>query len=228
MALDEAILHTALKSGQATLRFYEWAEPTISLGYFQNQAERLEHPLLKSLPYVRRHTGGAAIIHHHELTYALALPAGSPWHTSESWLCRFHHAAQKALRNWEVTTVKPVVCGDEKKLGPFLCFLHQTPGDLVTHGAKIAGSAQRRPHGATLQHGSILLAQSEHTPELPGLRELTGTDILPGELASAILDVLAGETGWAFEPGELSGEELADAAQIRETKYASPEWNDKR
>jgi lipoyl(octanoyl) transferase len=228
MAADEAILHTALRTGQATLRFYEWAEPTISLGYFQGHAERLEHPLLKSLPYVRRHTGGAAIIHHRELTYALALPSGSPWHTSESWLCRFHHVIQLALKNWSVSTVKPVVCGEERKLGPFLCFLHQTPGDLVTHGAKVVGSAQRRPHGAMLQHGSILLAQSEHTPELPGLRELTGVDLSPAELAPALIEALAVETGWRFEPGELTGEELADFAKIRETKYAAPEWNDKR
>ena len=228
MAGDEAILHSALHAGRATLRFYEWAGPTVSLGYFQPHAGRLEHPLLKSLPHVRRHTGGGAIVHHHELTYALALPGGSPWHTPESWLCRFHHAVQKALRNWAVTTVKPVVCGEEKKLGPFLCFRHQTPGDLVTHGAKIVGSAQRRPHGAMLQHGSILLAQSEHTPELPGLRELTGASIPPGELAAAIRETLAGESGWTFEPGELTGEELANLARIRETKYASPEWNDNR
>lgn len=228
MATDEALLHTALKTGQATLRFYEWTVPTASLGYFQSHAERQEHPRLSPLDWVRRHTGGATILHHHELTYALALPAGSTWHNQESWLCRFHYSIQKALTNWGIKTVKPVICGEEKKLGPFLCFLHQTPGDLVTHGHKIVGSAQRRPHGAMLQHGSILLRQSEHTPELPGLNELTGVAVAPRELQAALLETLTDETGWRFENGELSPEELADQASIRETKYTSSEWNEKR
>lgn len=227
MATDEAMIQSAL-AGQATLRFYTWAVPTVSLGYFQSHADLARHPLLAELPVVRRHTGGGAIVHHHELTYALALPAGLPWHTGESWLCRFHHLVQRALRKWDITTVKPVVCGEEKKLGPFLCFQHQTPGDLVVGGAKIAGSAQRRPHGATLQHGSILLAQSEFTPELPGLRELTGRDISPADLAAAVTAALADDTGWAVEPGAVTPEDLADVAAIRDTKYASSDWTLKR
>ena len=106
--------------------------------------------------WVRRPTGGAAILHHLEITYALALPAGPPWHTSESWLCRFHHAVAAALKGFGVES-RAVVCGEEQKLGPFLCFQHQTPGDLLVEGHKVVGSAQRRPHGATMQHGSILL-----------------------------------------------------------------------
>ena len=228
MAADEAILHTALQSGAATLRFYEWSQPTLSLGYFQAHAARLNFPRLSGLPWLRRHTGGAAIVHHLELTYAMALPAGAAWHQAESWLCRFHHAIQKTLGHWGITTVRSVICGEEKKLGPYLCFQHQTPGDLVTHGCKIVGSAQRRPHGAMLQHGSILLAQSEHTPELPGLSELTGKQISPPELRAALVDTLVEETGWVFEPGDLSAEERADRAVIRETKHTSSEWNEKR
>ncbi len=227
MATDEALTQSAL-AGQATLRFYGWDVPTVSLGYFQSHADLTLHPRLAGLPVVRRHTGGGAIVHHHELTYALALPAGQPWHNDESWLCRFHHVVQRALQKSNITSVETVVCGEEKKLGPFLCFQHQTPGDLVAGGAKIAGSAQRRPHGATLQHGSILLAQSEHTPELPGLRELTGRDISPAALAAAVTAALADDTGWAVEPGALTPEELADVSSIRDTKYASSDWTLKR
>jgi lipoate-protein ligase A len=70
---------------------------------------------------------------------------------------------------------------------PFLCFQRRSPGDLVlrpsgdpatTPGAwhKILGSAQRRRHGAVLQHGSLLLARSEFAPELAGIDDLAGTD----------------------------------------------------
>ena len=40
MAVDEALLEAAAAEGQCTLRFYQWAEPTLSLGYFQAYADR--------------------------------------------------------------------------------------------------------------------------------------------------------------------------------------------
>jgi lipoate-protein ligase A len=129
MAADEALLHSAV-GGVASLRFYGWSEPTLSLGYFQPAADRLADPLLAKLPWVRRATGGAALVHHHEVTYSLALPPGREWQGGESWACRFHHVVTAALAAAGVKT-RSVVCGQEAKLGPVLCFLDQTPGDLV-------------------------------------------------------------------------------------------------
>ena len=96
MALDEAML-LATEQGLASFRFYTWSEATLSLGYFQPAELRLSDPRLASLPWVRRSSGGAAILHHHELTYCLALPSGSEWRSQESWVCRFHHLVVKAL-----------------------------------------------------------------------------------------------------------------------------------
>src|SRR5437588_9911435 len=78
MAADEVLLEGA-SAGVASLRFYGWSEPTLSLGYFQSAAVRRTDPRLAALPYVRRPTGGMTLVHHHELTSALALPARSPW-----------------------------------------------------------------------------------------------------------------------------------------------------
>src|SRR6266567_4064320 len=83
MAADEALLESASERGVASLRFYTWSEPTLSLGYFQPSARPLA---VRSLPWLRRSSGGAAIVHHHELTYALALPAGKDWHSREPWI----------------------------------------------------------------------------------------------------------------------------------------------
>src|SRR5947199_97360 len=77
MAADDALLEGTATSGRPALRFYAWDPPTLSLGYFQPAADRLADPRLAALPFVRRPTGGGAIVHHHELTYALALPPGS-------------------------------------------------------------------------------------------------------------------------------------------------------
>src|SRR5438445_617792 len=69
MAVDEALLEDAARSGRPTLRFYGWAEPTLSLGYFQPYAQRASHPPSSRCAVVRRPTGGGAILHDAELTY---------------------------------------------------------------------------------------------------------------------------------------------------------------
>ena len=74
MAADEVLLASDA-NGQASLRFYGWREATLSLGYFQPAARRLEDPLLRDLHFVSRPSGGDALVHHHELTYCLAVPA---------------------------------------------------------------------------------------------------------------------------------------------------------
>jgi len=226
MAADEVML-AAAERGTATLRFYEWSEPTLSLGYFQNAAERLNDPLLRDLAWVRRPSGGGAILHHYELTYCLAVPAGTPWHTRESWICRFHHLIATSLLSFGVDA-RPVVCGNEKNLGDFLCFQHQTPADLLIGGSKIAGSAQRKRHGAIMQHGSILLRQSEFTPALPGIGEQAGKEITPMELSESLVEVLQQATGWQVDEATFTDDESREIEMIVREKYGSTEWNEKR
>jgi lipoate-protein ligase A len=222
MAADEAMLEAA-EAGVASLRFYTWSEPTVSLGYFQPSAERVA-----GLPWVRRMTGGAALVHHHEVTYALALPAVRPWQAAgESWVCRFHGVIAAALAASGART-RAVVCGEEKKLGPALCFLHQTPGDLVAAAAKVVGSAARKRKGALLQHGGILLARSEFAPQLPGLAELTGVRLTAGDVAKLVAERFAADTRWELVRGECSAEEKARRASLVAEKYDRPEWNEKR
>ena len=78
MAVDEALLMDAVENGNATLRFYQWSEPTLSLGYFQRYADREQHAASRNCAVVRRQTGGGAILHDRELTYSLVLPPGHP------------------------------------------------------------------------------------------------------------------------------------------------------
>lgn len=227
MSADEALLESAAR-GVASLRFYTWDEPTLSLGYFQPAADRTADPGLARLAWVRRATGGAAIVHHHELTYALALPSGKEWASAEHWICRFHHIVQRVLAGHGVRA-HAVICGEEQKLGPVVCFLHQTPGDLLIGGSKVAGSAQRKMRGALLQHGSILLHRSEFAPHLAGICDGAGAPRLtPEGLAGELAAAFAADTGWAAVPGAWTAEERARTAAIRADKYAHPDWNEKR
>jgi lipoate-protein ligase A len=224
MAADEALLHSAV-GGIASLRFYAWQPATLSLGYFQPVAARLSHPR-RALPWVRRPSGGATLVHDQELTYCLALPAGAGWQVEESWLRRMHRVIAEALRHLGLPAIE--VAGQANSTGAQLCFQSLTTGDVCCRGAKIAGSAQRKHHGALLQHGSILLAQSQHAPELPGIAELTGVRIAASSLRDAILQAFEADTGWQPQPAPWTDAERAHTAELSITKYSAATWNEKR
>jgi lipoate-protein ligase A len=221
MAADETLLESAL-AGVASFRLYGWREPTVSLGYFQSWQLWYEDPVLRTLPLVRRPSGGETLVHHHELTYAMALPAG---HGALPWMTRLHRVIAAALASCHVT-LQTAQQGTTAR--SHLCFLHPTPGDGLLGSAKIVGSAQRKRRGALLQHGAVLLAASPFTPQLPGIRELTGQTIDPAALAQAIEDSFRKETGWRINPGEWTGAESRRIAELEEIRYTRCEWNRKR
>src|SRR5438270_12358260 len=76
MAVDEVLLDgVAAGATPPTLRFYQWAPPCLSLGYFQPfDVVNLEGCRRLGVEVVRRPTGGRAILHDRELTYSVALP----------------------------------------------------------------------------------------------------------------------------------------------------------
>ena len=175
MALDEALLDTVAEDPSfALLRTYGWTEPTLSLGYFQPIAQADADPRWHGVPVVRRPTGGGAIWHHHELTYALVVPAAHPLARPAAALYHAVHSALAALlrRHGVDTAARGAAPPSLSAARPFLCFADRDPEDLVCQGAKIVGSAQRRRSGAILQHGSMLLRHSSFTPEFPGLGDL--------------------------------------------------------
>jgi lipoate-protein ligase A len=229
MAADEVALELAVH-GIASLRFFGWSEPTLSLGYFQLHSAIAENAAYSPLAIVRRSTGGGAIVHHHELTYALGLPA--PLVGKEPWGCVMHRIIATALLKYGIYS-DLIVCGEEQKTDPFLCFHHHSAGDLATRmrgtsREKIIGSAQRKQHGAILQHGSILLARSEYAPSLPGILEITGQRLIPESLALTIGESFATATGWHLVPSTWTAEERERRGEIEQQKYGHESWTKKR
>jgi len=225
MANDEVLLRSAAK-GRPSLRFYVWTEATLSLGYFQPAARRLEEPLLRDLPFVRRPTGGDALVHHHELTCCFAVPSEQTRRSAAPWLA-MHEIIGAALAEFGIDA-HPYVAGREDSFTGFLCFEHFTAGDLIVNGTKVVGSAQRKQRGAVLQHGSILLAQSPFTPSLPGIRELTGVCLDIAQLRTALLSHFERRSGWLVEPGAWTEEEERARVALASERYAADAWNRKR
>ena len=226
MAADEVLLHSAA-TGIPALRFYGWTEATLSLGYFQPERLRQQDTVLAALPWVRRPTGGETLVHHHELTYALALPAGPLSQTAKPWSERMHVIIARALATLGVSA-RLHQPGEETGSSGFLCFQHFTPGDLLIGSAKITGSAQRRQRKALLQHGGILLASSPFTPHLQGIEELTGRRVPPEVCIAEVGEEFSRESNLRLLKTEWTGEEKKLVEELAVRKYGNEAWNGKR
>ena len=229
MAIDEVLLESATTDGLATLRFYKWSQPTLSLGYFQRHADRALHAASLNCPLVRRPSGGGAIVHDRELTYSLALPTTHPLAGEPAALYdTVHESLVRALagfgieaRRWDGSIGRPL--GE-----PFLCFERRAAGDILLRGAKVCGSAQRRKRGAILQHGSVLLTCSARAPDLPGIFDLARTTISEVELIAGWSGELTRQPGLSCEPGGLFPGEIEAADRLAREKYAAQSWNHRR
>lgn len=245
MAIDSLLLDTAAESGTCSLRFYSWAEPTVSLGYFQTAADRQSHAASSRCPLVRRATGGGAIIHDREITYSFVAPSTVRVASSAPALYRLIHEALIAtLSEWGLVASMAVVppnrhqrplaqrAGDRASPStagePFLCFQRRAEGDVLLGDDKIAGSAQRRRRGAVLQHGSVLLVRSAAAPELPGITDLGGASVEPDQLRVTWANKLAKQCGICWHKQALSSDEIKQAAGIVEETYSQPAWTLRR
>ncbi len=98
MALDEASLDSVADDpSHALIRTYGWDEATLSLGYFQKLEDARSESRFHDVPIVRRPTGGGAIWHHHELTYALVIPSDHPRVRTSRTL---YHDVHAAIATW--------------------------------------------------------------------------------------------------------------------------------
>jgi lipoyl(octanoyl) transferase len=238
MAVDEALLEAAAAEAQCTLRFYQWAEPTLSLGYFQAYADRSQHEASRRSAVVRRASGGGAIMHDFDVTYSLAVPERHPLAADRLGTYRVvHDALVEVLADLGIEAslfdcgTPGHGCGSEgaplqptSRRQPFLCFQRRAPGDVLVKGEKVAGSAQRRCRGAVLQHGSVLLARSPAAPELDGLKELAAATILVEEFIQAWLEKLSPALGIAWQRGNLFEEHRRRASHLAAEKYQSAAW----
>lgn len=225
MARDEALMSIAAQ-GHPVLRFYTWNPPTVSLGYFQPHSVRRYHPALEALPFVRRSSGGMTLVHDHELTYALALPEKLISDQHSVWITRMHQVIAEALDGLGIPSELAHSPGEGTQ--DCLCFKHITPGDILIQSHKVVGSAQRKTRKILLQHGGILLEQSDSTPSLPGIRELTGMELEPRFLSKKIVDLLLAKWNWRMVAQEWTEEYRNEVQEIKAEKYLQSGWNEKR
>ncbi|MEX1025162.1 MAG: hypothetical protein WD226_08805 [Planctomycetota bacterium] len=204
MARDEALLEHGGSS--AVLRLYTWRPDALSLGYFQRFRDVPAAAGATSV--VRRWTGGGAIHHADELTFAIAAPLEHALYAGpvvDSYR-RVHALVIEALALVGVTArlrgdVAPLA---SDRAGSGMCFHASTPEDIVWDAAKGVGSAQRRRGGRVLHHGSIKL----------------DTTALEGPIATAKVDVARLETALLTVFGRRF-RLVADELTPRERRHAA-------
>jgi len=209
MAVDEALLEAMPRLGQPVLRFYSWTERAASFGYFQKyvDVERLT-PLR---PLVRRPTGGGLVPHDADWTYSLAFPTSYEWYllaATESYR-RVHEWLKAAFSALGIETV---LAPSARKVLPGQCFAGHEQSDLLWHGRKIAGAAQRRRREGLLIQGSIQ----------PGILE---TAPARGLWEQSMCEATTQAYAWA----DLQDPELQTrASDLAAQKYSRAEYNQRR
>ncbi|HJQ65653.1 MAG TPA: lipoate--protein ligase family protein [Gemmatimonadales bacterium] len=162
MAVDEALLLEADRAGTAFLRLYRFTPACLSFGRNEPALERFDRAAIErlGLDVVRRPTGGRAVWHDHELTYAVAAPVAAFGSLRDSYRS-IHVRLASALQQLGIPATLAPDRNGRVALGPGACFSAPVGGEVVVAGKKVIGSAQVRRGTAFLQHGSILLNGSQ-------------------------------------------------------------------
>jgi lipoate-protein ligase A len=180
MARDEALLTDADRTGAAFLRLYRFDPPCWSFGRNEPASER------GGVATVRRPTGGRAVWHEHEVTYAVAAPIAAFGRLRDAYRA-IHERLAAALRSLgaDVTLAedRPTARLSDR---PTACFATTVGGEVLVAGRKVIGSAQVRRGTAFLQHGSILLDGSKEMVNATTLRQVLGRPVTFAEVTAAI------------------------------------------
>jgi len=239
MAVDEAILSSYRKTKIPTLRIYGWSEPFISIGYNQDASGVLKPKV--NIPFVRRITGGAAILHHREITYSitcslsdLSLPPGvkKSYETLNLFIKEFYRKL-----GLKAEFAKDVFLRGLERRENF-CYSSCEHFDFVINGKKIGGNAQRRKRDLIFQHGSIpqkldftLIESSINNTEHLSAKTTSLGELLPAgstsapEIANTFCMAFESVFNVKLESGRLSAQERQSSYCLMETKYMTKEWN---
>lgn len=171
MALDEALLEWHSEGLiPPIIRFYQWQPAALSIGYFQRVERDINLQAVKDmgLDFVRRPTGGRAVLHEDELTYSVIVSEDYPDMPktvteayrviSEGILQGFRNLGMRAQFSIPKTESDRESLNQPKSA---VCFDAPSYYELVVEGKKVAGSAQTRQRGVILQHGAILVDLDE-------------------------------------------------------------------
>lgn len=159
MQIDSDLLEYAIKNKlkEPIFRLYGWSPACVSLGRNQ-KSDFLDLDFLKqnNIDYVRRLTGGRALLHDNEITYSYICPV-SFLENGENVVNSYKEISKILIDAFKKLDIELDFGGTKKVNGhKDYCMLVSTGADLCYKNRKLIGSAQLRKEGYIMQHGSIL------------------------------------------------------------------------
>lgn len=250
MAFDECLLNWQSEGKiPPTLRFYGWNKPSLSIGYFQRaKTINFEGIRKHDCEFVRRLTGGSAVLHADELTYSLVISENDP-DIPKSVTKAYYVLTQGVLEGYKNLGIDADFAIPERELDndrSAICFEKPSFYEMLVDGKKICGNAQTRKKGVLLQHGSLpitmdndllfdLFAFSSEkmrerrkvrfTEKATTIQEVTGKTFTYEEMVETFKDGFAKGLSISLTPYELTDEQWAEVKELAETKYATDTWN---
>ncbi len=252
MALDEALLHS-VASGDSlpVLRFYRWQPATVTIGYAQSAVTDVNLDVCRQagLDVVRRSTGGRAVLHDQEVTYAVIAPLNTDLFGNSVLDC--YRVISEILQKTLLQLGLPAQLVPGKPRGGIhnamkaVCFSAPSQYELVVDGRKVAGSAQKRHGQAFLQHGSIpvemdleLLSQTLKTDaknsstdlsdSIGWLNQWSEQPIVISEVEKLLTDAFSTHLQINWLTSEPTAMEIRAAERMSAEKFGHPDWNMKR
>lgn len=190
MAIDEALVQLIGPGDLPILRFFDWSEPCVSIGYSQ----RIEQG---QTPIVRRPTGGGVVFHGDDVTYSVVLPKRFDMDIKDTY---------RLIQSWirsglNKLGLKTTQYGEIKKGMAKYCFKSPSFGDIMIGNSKVGGLAGRRIRQRILCQGYV---------------NLSGYGLTKEVIRKAILDNWCGELLKDY----LNEKEEELAARLCEDKYS--------
>ena len=245
MAMDEALFITVGRGDSPpTFRVYGWERPAVSLGRFQDAEKEVDLSFCQQqgIEVVLRPTGGRAVYHGDDVTYALVATSPSdlfPDSIPETYAI-ISRALAEGLKELGVPVTFGRRDGQEKCYMESFCFSRCAPAELSIQGRKIMGSAQVRGRRVFLQHGSLLIKcdferiygcflphHEERQNEIERLKSsitsvseyLSDLEGFDGKVYEAWKRALVEELNISFEEGNLTEEEWSMVHTLLREKY---------
>lgn len=250
MAVDEALLDSIRQEQSLPcLRLYSWEPPCLTIGYAQPRSD-IDQIKLKEFgwDWVRRPTGGRAILHTDELTYSVVVSSSEPRVAGgvlESYQ-RLSKALLAALCSLGLPAeAHPIPQAGSNQSNEPVCFEVPSNYEIVVGGKKLIGSAQARRKDVVLQHGTlplwgdlaritdVLVYPDDQSRKNAAVRLLThattvesvlGTRISWDSAAKAFTEGFQIELDLELVQDDLSDREIKRTEQLMQEKYSHPAW----
>ncbi|MFC4557907.1 biotin/lipoate A/B protein ligase family protein [Virgibacillus kekensis] len=249
MALDEKLLdwHGEGKI-PPTLRFYGWSKPSLSVGHFQNAERAIDFSNMQKheCEFVRRLTGGSAVLHDDELTYSIVVSEDKDY-IPTSIQAAYYVLSKGVLEGYKQLGIEADYATPEKKAERTdVCFEKPAFYEMLVNGKKVSGNAQTRKQGVLLQHGSIPMSmnttmlfdlfkfpnekirekkRNTFSEKAITINEITRKQHTYDDLKDAFQKGFKEELNLEFTPLKLSDSQWSEVYELAKSKYTQEEWN---